>query len=52
MDDKAPWRTDERGIADFRDTLMAWFRDPCRQVLSLVQPIGHGSQLRGGRVDL
>lgn len=39
MDDEPPWRTDERGIADFGDTLIAWFRDPDGQVLSVVQPV-------------
>lgn len=38
MDGDPPWRTDERGIADFGDTLIAWFRDPDGQVISVVQP--------------
>jgi catechol 2,3-dioxygenase-like lactoylglutathione lyase family enzyme len=39
MDDEPPWRTDERGIADFGDMLIAWFRDPDGQVISVVQPV-------------
>ncbi|GAA4907378.1 glyoxalase/bleomycin resistance protein/dioxygenase superfamily protein [Actinomycetospora succinea] len=38
MDGEPPWRTDERGIADFGDVLIAWFRDPDGQVISVVQP--------------
>lgn len=38
MDGDPPWRTDERGIADFGSTLIAWFRDPDGQVISVVQP--------------
>ncbi|MEJ2861946.1 VOC family protein [Actinomycetospora flava] len=39
MDDDPPWRTDERGIADFGDVLLAWFRDPDDQVISVSQPV-------------
>ena len=38
MDGDPPWRTDERGIADFGSMLIAWFRDPDGQVISVVQP--------------
>ncbi|MEJ2888626.1 VOC family protein [Actinomycetospora aeridis] len=38
MDDDPPWKTDERGIADFGTVLIAWFRDPDDQVISVVQP--------------
>lgn len=37
MGDGDPYRTDERGIADFGDMLIAWFRDPDNQVISLFQ---------------
>lgn len=36
--DGDPYQTDERGIADFGTTLIAWFRDPDNQVISIVQP--------------
>jgi len=32
-----PYRTDERGIADLGDMLIAWFRDPDNQVISVFQ---------------
>jgi catechol 2,3-dioxygenase-like lactoylglutathione lyase family enzyme len=38
MDGDPPWTTDERGIADFGSTLIAWFRDPDDQVISVIQP--------------
>ena len=37
MDGEPPWHTDERGIADFGSMLIAWFRDPDGQVISVVQ---------------
>jgi catechol 2,3-dioxygenase-like lactoylglutathione lyase family enzyme len=37
MGDGDPYRTDERGIADLGDMLIAWFRDPDRQVISVFQ---------------
>lgn len=37
MRDGDPYRTDERGIADLGDMLIAWFRDPDGQVLSVFQ---------------
>jgi catechol 2,3-dioxygenase-like lactoylglutathione lyase family enzyme len=37
MGDGDPYRTDERGIADLGDMLIAWFRDPDGQVLSVFQ---------------
>jgi catechol 2,3-dioxygenase-like lactoylglutathione lyase family enzyme len=37
MGDGDPYETDERGIADFGDMLIAWFRDPDRQVISVFQ---------------
>ncbi len=39
MGDGDPFQTDERGIADFGAMLIAWFRDPDNQVISVVQPI-------------
>jgi catechol 2,3-dioxygenase-like lactoylglutathione lyase family enzyme len=32
-----PYRTDERGIADLGEMLIAWFRDPDNQVISVFQ---------------
>ena len=32
-----PYPTDERGIADLGDVLIAWFRDPDNQVFSVFQ---------------
>jgi catechol 2,3-dioxygenase-like lactoylglutathione lyase family enzyme len=40
MGDGDPYRTDERGIADLGDMLIAWFRDPDRQVISVFQLTG------------
>jgi catechol 2,3-dioxygenase-like lactoylglutathione lyase family enzyme len=37
MGDGDPYRTDERGIADLGDMLIAWFRDPDGQVISVFQ---------------
>ena len=37
MGDDDPYQTDERGIADLGDMLIAWFRDPDGQVLSVFQ---------------
>jgi catechol 2,3-dioxygenase-like lactoylglutathione lyase family enzyme len=37
MGDGDPYRTDERGIADVGDMLIAWFRDPDGQVISVFQ---------------
>jgi catechol 2,3-dioxygenase-like lactoylglutathione lyase family enzyme len=37
MGDGDPYRTDERGIADVGDMLIAWFRDPDNQVISVFQ---------------
>jgi catechol 2,3-dioxygenase-like lactoylglutathione lyase family enzyme len=37
MGDGDPYQTDERGIADLGDMLIAWFRDPDRQVISVFQ---------------
>jgi hypothetical protein len=37
MGDGDPYRTDERGIADLGDMLIAWFRDPDDQVISVFQ---------------
>jgi hypothetical protein len=37
MGDGDPYRTDERGIADLGDVLIAWFRDPDDQVISVFQ---------------
>jgi catechol 2,3-dioxygenase-like lactoylglutathione lyase family enzyme len=37
MGDGDPYRTDERGIADLGDILIAWFRDPDNQVISVFQ---------------
>jgi catechol 2,3-dioxygenase-like lactoylglutathione lyase family enzyme len=37
MGDGDPYRTDERGIADLGDVLIAWFRDPDNQVISVFQ---------------
>ena len=37
MGEGDPYRTDERGIADLGDMLIAWFRDPDGQVISLFQ---------------
>jgi catechol 2,3-dioxygenase-like lactoylglutathione lyase family enzyme len=37
MGEGDPYRTDERGIADLGDMLIAWFRDPDRQVISVFQ---------------
>ena len=42
MGDGDPYRTDERGIADLGDMLIAWFRDPDGQVLSVFQLTGPG----------
>ena len=35
--DGDPYETDERGIADLGDMLIAWFRDPDGQVISVFQ---------------
>ena len=40
MGDRDPYPTDERGIADLGDMLIAWFRDPDGQVLSVFQLTG------------
>jgi len=37
MGDGDPYETDERGIADLGDMLIAWFRDPDGQVISVFQ---------------
>jgi catechol 2,3-dioxygenase-like lactoylglutathione lyase family enzyme len=37
MGDGDPYQTDERGIADLGDMLIAWFRDPDDQVISVFQ---------------
>jgi catechol 2,3-dioxygenase-like lactoylglutathione lyase family enzyme len=37
MGDGAPYQTDDRGIADLGDILIAWLRDPDNQVISLFQ---------------
>lgn len=37
MGEGDPYRTDERGIADVGDMLIAWFRDPDGQVISVFQ---------------
>jgi catechol 2,3-dioxygenase-like lactoylglutathione lyase family enzyme len=37
MGDGDPYDTDERGIADLGAMLIAWFRDPDRQVISIFQ---------------
>jgi catechol 2,3-dioxygenase-like lactoylglutathione lyase family enzyme len=37
MGEGDPYRTDERGIADLGDMLIAWFRDPDGQVISVFQ---------------
>jgi len=37
MGDRDPYPTDERGIADLGDMLIAWFCDPEGQVLSVFQ---------------
>jgi catechol 2,3-dioxygenase-like lactoylglutathione lyase family enzyme len=37
MGEGDPYETDERGIADLGDMLIAWFRDPDRQVISVFQ---------------
>ena len=37
MGDGDPYQTDERGIANLGDMLIAWFRDPDGQVLSVFQ---------------
>ena len=37
MDDDDPYQTDERGIADLGPMLIAWFRDPDNQVISVFQ---------------
>jgi len=37
MGDGDPYETDERGIADLGDMLIAWFRDPDNQVISVFQ---------------
>ena len=34
MGDGDPYKTDERGIADLGDMLIAWFRDPDNQVIT------------------
>jgi catechol 2,3-dioxygenase-like lactoylglutathione lyase family enzyme len=37
MGDGDPYDTDARGIADLGDMLIAWFRDPDRQVIAVFQ---------------
>jgi catechol 2,3-dioxygenase-like lactoylglutathione lyase family enzyme len=37
MGDGDAFQTDERGIADLEDMLIAWFRDPDDQVISVFQ---------------
>ena len=37
MGEGDPYETDERGIADLGDMLIAWFRDPDRQVIAVFQ---------------
>jgi len=37
MGEGDPYRTDERGIADLGSMVIAWFRDPDDQVLSVFQ---------------
>ena len=37
MGEGDPYRTDERGVADLGDMLIAWFRDPDNQVISVFQ---------------
>ena len=37
MGDGDPFQTDERGIADLGNILIAWFRDPDDQVISVFQ---------------
>jgi hypothetical protein len=37
MGDRDPFQTDERGIADLGDIMIAWFRDPDHQVISVFQ---------------
>jgi hypothetical protein len=37
MGEGIPYQTDERGIADLGEILIAWFRDPDRQVISVFQ---------------
>ena len=37
MGDGDPYRTDERGIADLGEVLLAWLRDPDGQVISIFQ---------------
>jgi catechol 2,3-dioxygenase-like lactoylglutathione lyase family enzyme len=37
MGDGDPFQTDERGIADVGNVLLAWIRDPDNQVISLFQ---------------
>lgn len=37
MGDDDPYQTDERGIADPESMLIAWFRDPDNQVISVFQ---------------
>jgi catechol 2,3-dioxygenase-like lactoylglutathione lyase family enzyme len=37
MGEGDPFQTDERGIADLGDVLIAWFRDPDNQVISVFQ---------------
>jgi catechol 2,3-dioxygenase-like lactoylglutathione lyase family enzyme len=37
MGEGDPYDTDERGIADLGGLLIAWFRDPDRQVISVFQ---------------
>jgi catechol 2,3-dioxygenase-like lactoylglutathione lyase family enzyme len=37
MGEGDPYRTDERGIAHLGDMLIAWFRDPDGQVISVFQ---------------
>jgi catechol 2,3-dioxygenase-like lactoylglutathione lyase family enzyme len=37
MGEGDPYRTDKRGIADVGDMLIAWFRDPDGQVISIFQ---------------
>jgi catechol 2,3-dioxygenase-like lactoylglutathione lyase family enzyme len=38
-----PYQTDERGIADLGEILIAWFRDPDGQVISVFQLVGSAS---------
>jgi catechol 2,3-dioxygenase-like lactoylglutathione lyase family enzyme len=47
MGDGDPYRTDDRGIADGGDMLIAWFRDPDNQVISLFQLTPENSNANG-----